>query len=137
MTEKDSPPDEGLSQVSIWAAELFNLLEQEFEHLKARDVSALEALQAPKTELLEQLSRVAQTLEGTTPKPQVWLDTQDTFYACGQAHLRNVKLMQRQLDAVKGALQALQGDAASNSMDLYDRMGQVSRRSGAWMYRTA
>jgi flagellar biosynthesis/type III secretory pathway chaperone len=41
--------------------------------------------------------------------------------------LRNIQLLQRQLQAVKGALQALQGESAT-TVDLYDRLGQVSRR---------
>lgn len=121
----------------VWVAELHRLLQTEFEELKSRNVSALEALQAPKSELLDHLNQVAQSLRNTDTKPTVWLEAQDLLEACGQAHLRNIKLMQRQLDAVRGALQALQGDAAASSMDLYDRLGQVSRRSGAWMYRSA
>jgi hypothetical protein len=41
--------------------------------------------------------------------------------------LRNIQLLQRQLQAVKGALQALQGESTA-TVDLYDRLGQVSRR---------
>jgi hypothetical protein len=41
--------------------------------------------------------------------------------------MRNIQLLQRQLQAVKGALQALQGETSA-SVDLYDRLGQVSRR---------
>jgi flagellar biosynthesis/type III secretory pathway chaperone len=49
---------------------------------------------------------------------------------CKQDHLRNIQLLQRQLQAVKGALQALQGESSA-TVDLYDRLGQVSRRHKA------
>ncbi len=126
-----------LAQAPALAARLQELLASEFEQLKLRDVTALEALQGPKTEVLSQLNQVAQLLVDLPTKPQQWLDVQSVLEACAQAHLRNVKLMQRQLDAVKGALQALQGDRTAASVDLYDRMGQVARRSGALMYQTA
>ena len=126
-----------LAQAPAWAASLQELLASEFEQLKLRDVGALEALQGPKTELLAQLNQVAQSLVDLPSKPKEWLDTQGLLEACAQAHLRNVKLMQRQLDAVRGALQALQGESTVASVDLYDRMGQVARRSGALMYQTA
>jgi len=126
-----------LAQVPAWVEQLGSLLDEEFEHLKRRDVQALETLHAPKTELLEQLSRVAAAVAAQEPKPEAWLAAQDKLQACGQAHFRNMNLMQRQLDAVRGALQALQGTPEASSVDLYDRMGQLSRRSGAWMYRLA
>jgi flagellar biosynthesis/type III secretory pathway chaperone len=55
---------------------------------------------------------------------------------CKQDHLRNIQLLQRQMQAVKGALQALQGESAV-SVDLYDRLGQVSRRQGVGAYLAA
>jgi flagellar biosynthesis/type III secretory pathway chaperone len=55
---------------------------------------------------------------------------------CKQDHLRNIQLLQRQLQAVKGALQALQGESAA-SVDLYDRLGQVSRRQGGVSFYAA
>lgn len=131
------PEADSLAHVPGLVAALQKLLETEFELLKSRDVAALEGLHSPKNELLEQLNQVASSLVGVDPKPQLWQDMQASLQACGQAHFRNMTLMQRQLDAVRGALQALQGDSAAVSVDLYDRMGQVSRRSGAWMYQLA
>jgi flagellar biosynthesis/type III secretory pathway chaperone len=56
---------------------------------------------------------------------------QESLQQSKQDHLRNIQLLQRQLQAVKGTLQALQGDSAP-SVDLYNRMGQIARRQGAW-----
>jgi sigma54-dependent transcription regulator len=44
--------------------------------------------------------------------------------------------MQRQLQAVRGALQALQGEEAA-AVDLYDRLGRMSRPQGNWSQHVA
>lgn len=118
------------------AARLTALLSQEFEALKARDVATLESLQDDKTAVLQRLATVAEWAAGQNPQPLAWQALQEGLQQCKQDHLRNVQLMQRQLEAVRGTLQSLQGESAP-TLDLYDRMGQVSRRSGAWGYHLA
>lgn len=118
------------------AQRLADLLAQEFELLKSRDMSGFEALQAERTPLLERLSWVAQWAAEQKPAPQFWQDLQPGLIQCKQDHLRNIQLLQRQLQAVKGALQALQGESAA-TVDLYDRLGQVSRRQGMAQYLDA
>lgn len=118
------------------AARLTALLGQEFEALKGRDVATLESLQDEKTAVLQRLAAVAEWASGENPPPAAWQQLQGGLQQCKQDHLRNVQLMQRQLEAVRGTLQSLQGESAP-TLDLYDRMGQVSRRSGAWGYHLA
>ena len=106
-------------------ARLTGLLDQEFEALKSRNLDALERLQEDKGQILTLLAGA----------PELGAERMDDavrrqLLDCQQAHLRNTQLMQRQLDAVRGALQALQGQEALASVDLYDRMGQMSRRAG-------
>jgi flagellar biosynthesis/type III secretory pathway chaperone len=137
MTDQAAHDTEQLAQLPAWVEQLEQLLAAEFESLKQRDVEGLEKLNPAKTDLLEKLSQVATSLQDLVIKPVAWADVQDRLQACSQAHFRNMNLMQRQLDAVRGALQALQGSEASVSVDLYDRMGQMARRSGAWMYQLA
>ena len=48
--------------------------------------------------------------------------------ACQQAHRRNETLVHHQLAAVRGALGALTADSALQSVEVYDRMGQMSAR---------
>ena len=108
------------------AARLAELLALEFEVLKSRDMNGFEALQAERIQILERLAWVAQWASAQNPAPAVWLDIQPGLQQCKQDHLRNIQLLQRQLQAVKGALQALQGES-NVSVDLYDRLGQVSR----------
>ena len=112
------------------AVRLAELLAQEFEVLKARDMAGFEALQEERMQILQRLSQVAQWAAGMDPVPALWQSLQADLLKCKEDHLRNMQLLQRQLQAVKGALQALQGESAA-TVDLYDRLGQVSRRHKA------
>lgn len=119
-----------LVQAPVDAARLAQLLAQEFEFLKTRDLTGFEALQEERSQLLQRLAQVAQWATGQDPVPTLWHNLQADLQQCKQDHLRNMQLLQRQLQAVKGALQALQGESTV-SVDLYDRLGQVSRRHSA------
>ena len=121
--------DAWLYQAPVDTARLAELLALEFEVLKARDMAGFEALQEERITILERLSQVAQWVAGQDPVPVAWQNLQADLLQCKQDHLRNIQLLQRQLQAVKGALQALQGESAA-TVDLYDRLGQVSRRRG-------
>ena len=116
-----------LAHAPVDAARLAELLAQEFEVLKARDMAGFEALQEERIQILQRLSQVAQWAAGLDPVPAQWQNLQADLLQCKQDHLRNMQLLQRQLQAVQGALQALQGESAA-TVDLYDRLGQVSRR---------
>ncbi len=129
-------PQAALAAASDDAARLDALLAAEFEALKARDLTAFESVQDEKTAVLQRLSVVAEWAAGQNPVPPVWQQLQQGLQQSKQDHLRNIQLMQRQLEAVRGTLQSLQGESAP-TLDLYDRMGQVSRRSGAWAYHLA
>lgn len=118
------------------AARLAALLQAEFEALKTRDLSAFDALQQERGEVLLRLAEVAGVASAQNPSPPWWEALQPGLSQCKQDHLRNIQLLQRQLHAVKGALQALQGETAV-SVDLYDRLGQVSRRQGIGAYLAA
>jgi flagellar biosynthesis/type III secretory pathway chaperone len=119
------------------AARLAEILGLEFEALKIRDLAAFEALQEEKNLLLQNLAQLAEWAAAQTPVPLPWQQVQDSLRQSKQDHLRNIQLLQRQLQAVKGALQALQGESAAPAVDLYDRMGQIARRPGAWGYQLA
>ncbi len=133
--------DTSWSKVSIDAAQedasrLGALLQLEFEALKSRDLSAFDALQLERGEVLTRLAQVADAVSAQDPVPAWWDALLPGLAQCKQDHLRNIQLLQRQMQAVKGALQALQGESAV-SVDLYDRLGQVSRRQGVGAYLAA
>jgi flagellar biosynthesis/type III secretory pathway chaperone len=133
----DEPSAElGLVNVEPLTQRLQALLALEFDALKARDLPRFEELQAEKNSVLEQLSALAQWATAQSPIPPAWQDQQEALRACREAHLRNIQLMQRQLQAVRGALQALQGEEAA-AVDLYDRLGRMSRPQGNWSQHVA
>lgn len=124
-----SMPESRLADAQPLTQRLQALLALEFEALSERDVPRFEALQAEKNSVLEQLAALAQWATSQTPVATAWEDLQEPLNACREAHLRNIQLMQRQLQAVRGALQALQGEEAA-TVDLYDRLGRMSRLQG-------
>lgn len=133
--------DASWSKASIDAAQedasrLGALLQLEFEALKSRDLPAFDALQAERGDVLTRLAQVADAVSTQVPVPDWWNAMLPGLAQCKQDHLRNIQLLQRQMQAVKGALQALQGESAV-SVDLYDRLGQVSRRHGVGAYLAA
>jgi len=132
----ESLPESGLEQAEPLTQRLQALLALEFEALKVRDLPKFEELQAEKNSVLEQLSALAQWATAQSPVPQVWENLQEMLLSCREAHLRNIQLMQRQLQAVRGALQALQGEQAA-AVDLYDRLGRMSRPQGTWSQHLA
>lgn len=119
--------DAAIASAPADAARLAELLALEFESLKTRDMVGFEALQVERNQVLLQLSSVAQWAAAQSPAPAFWQELQMGLLQCKNDHLRNIQLLQRQLQAVKGALQALQGESAV-TVDLYNRLGQVSRR---------
>lgn len=136
------PPSHETLQQSLQAApglaeRLAQCLTQEFEALKQRDLSAFEALQEPKAEVLEQLSELARWCSQIEPAPAAWQALREQLLQSRDDHLRNIQLLQRQLEAVRGALQALQGESTAPAVDLYDRSGLVSRRYAAWSHHLA
>jgi flagellar biosynthesis/type III secretory pathway chaperone len=124
-------PEAGLDHAEPLTQRLQALLALEFTALKERDLPQFEALQAEKNHVLERLSSIAHWATAQSPQPEVWSRLQAPLSECREAHLRNIQLMQRQLQAVHGALQALQGEQAA-TVDLYDRLGRMSRPQGNW-----
>jgi flagellar biosynthesis/type III secretory pathway chaperone len=99
---------------------LLLVLNQEFDALKVQDLAQFEALQADKATLLARL-------EGVSPD-EITEDVRDTLIQCRDAHRRNETLIQHQLMAIRGTLQSLTATHATETVDVYDRLGHV--RSG-------
>jgi flagellar biosynthesis/type III secretory pathway chaperone len=134
-------PEPSRAQAALLAApedaqRLAQILALEFDALKTRDLAAFELLQEEKNQALERLAALAAWASTQSPAPVLWQQLQEPLLQCKQDHMRNIQLLQRQLQAVRGTLQALQGDSAP-AVDLYDRMGQIARRQGAWGYHLA
>jgi flagellar biosynthesis/type III secretory pathway chaperone len=110
------------------ARSLLALLDEEFEALKRRDLERFESFQPVKIQLLNQLTaRVAEQ----PGREAMSSETQDLLRQARDAHRRNETLIQHQLAAIRGALQALTASAALQSVEVYDKLGHVqTRRSG-------
>jgi hypothetical protein len=110
------------------AHSLLALLEEEFEALKRRDLERFESFQPSKIQLLNELNaRVSAQPEGQGVPPQALA----LLRQARDAHRRNETLIQHQLAAIRGALQALTANATLQSVEVYDKLGHVqARRSG-------
>ena len=100
--------------------DLLLVLNQEFDALKIQDLAQFEGLQAGKATLLARL-------EGVSPE-SISQDVRDLLVQCRDAHRRNETLIQHQLVAIRGTLQSLTATHATETVDVYDRLGNV--RSG-------
>jgi len=110
------------------AEQLAQLLEQEFAALRSQDIDQFEQLQPVKNELLAEITRLAPPGTEIQSLPE-WQDFRATMVACRDAHRRNAVLMERKLEAIRGTLQSLRVNGESSSVEVYDRLGHISRFS--------
>jgi flagellar biosynthesis/type III secretory pathway chaperone len=125
-----------LDGAAVLTQRLQVMLELEFETLKSRDLTQFDELQTEKNEVLAKLDTLAKMAAGQSPVPRAWEALKPTLLSCREAHLRNIQLLQRQLEAVRNTLQALQGEQ-NPAIDLYDRLGRISRPQGNWSHHLA
>jgi len=118
-----------LEQALVLAQTLDDMLEQEFEHLKVQNLDAFEASQAAKNELLAQLAHLAgvHDAESADALGPEWDGFKDHMAHCRDMHRRNEVLIVRKIDAIRGALQSMQIEDPASSVEIYDRLGKVSR----------
>ncbi len=114
---------------------LHGILEKEFEALRAQDLDTFEGLQDEKLTIFQQLHH----LTGVgTPASRIDHPEWDCFKGlmteCRDLHRRNEVLINRKLDAIRGTLQTLRGSDPTASVEVYDRLGRVSRMRGGRGY---
>jgi flagellar biosynthesis/type III secretory pathway chaperone len=102
------------------------MLEQEFEALRTQQIDQFEQLQPVKAELLAEITRLAPPAADMQALPE-WQEFRDTMIQCRDLHRRNAVLMERKLEAIRGTLQSLRVDDDASSVEVYDRLGHVSR----------
>lgn len=118
-----------LEQALALAKTLEDMLEREFEQLKVQDLDAFEASQNTKNELLQQLAQLAgiQGPESADALGPEWDGFKEHMAHCRDMHRRNEVLIGRKIDAIRGALQSMQVQDPTSSVEIYDRLGKVSR----------
>jgi flagellar biosynthesis/type III secretory pathway chaperone len=108
------------------AIQLNQILSLEFDALKGQDLDRFEALQDSKNSLLAGLTSVCPNTEDLQKLPE-WDQLREDLLACRDAHRRNAVLIERKLDAIRGTLHSLRVGDSGSSVEVYDRLGQVSR----------
>ena len=118
-----------LEQALALAKTLEEMLEREFEQLKVQDLDAFEASQGTKNDLLQQLAQLAgiQGPDSADALGPEWDGFKAHMAHCRDMHRRNEVLIGRKVDAIRGALQSLQVQDPTSSVEIYDRLGKVSR----------
>jgi len=118
------------------ARELEQILEQEFQALQDQKLDSFESLQPGKSDLLAQLARLCPPADELQNQPQ-WSDLRESLVRGRDAHRRNAVLIERKLEAIRGALSSLQIDNPTASVEVYDRLGKVSRFNKGRGYQDA
>lgn len=121
------------------ALALQDLLEQEFEALRAQDLDAFEAMQVRKLEIFDTLHSLTgvDTPHSRLDNPE-WDSFKQLISACRDLHRRNEVLIVRKLDAIHGTLHTLMGNDHTASVEVYDRLGRMARvRRGGRGYEEA
>ena len=124
-----------LLEAVVSATKLHQLLNDEFEALKLQNLDLFEKIQKQKVEIIHGLSTFSPKKDASrVPETQIahpadaeWDELMDLMAACKELHLRNEILINRKLDATKGALQALHLEEPTSSVEVYDRLGKISR----------
>ena len=117
---------DSISYATKLADQLAQMLEQEFEALRTQQIDQFEQLQPVKAELLAEITRLAPPAADIQALPE-WQEFRDTMIQCRDLHRRNAVLMERKLEAIRGTLQSLRVDDEASSVEVYDRLGHVSR----------
>ena len=117
-----------IPQAQDLATQLSQILEREFEALRNQELDQFEQLQPVKNELLLEITRLAPNAEDVQTLPE-WQAFRQTMIECRDLHRRNTVLMDRKLEAIRGTLQSLRLQDASSSVEVYDRLGHISRFS--------
>ena len=130
----NEPHLDHLTQTVHKAQALKHLLDSEFAALKKQDLAAFETLQAQKLEILHFLSS-EELLEKITAHTDdqdkaaatvvIWDQVVALMSECRDLHRRNEILINHKLETIRGALKTIQSPDPLNSVEVYDRLGQL------------
>ncbi len=134
MVEPSEPDLHQRAQALV--LQLSQMLELEFDALKIQNLDEFERLQPVKNDLLSQLTQMAPSKEILEEDPQ-WGTWLEGIAACRDMHRRNAVLMERKLESIRGALDSLRLPGTGSGVEIYDRLGHVSRFSRGRGYNEA
>ena len=114
------------------AEKLLELLEREFEALKAQDLNSLELLQEKKNPLLNGLSSESiKKIVSSSDQSKEWIPFKALMTQCKESQRRNEILVTRRLDSIKSALNTLTGQNKEEELEMYDRLGKISQKKNS------
>ena len=119
---------EALHQAKELATQLAHILELEFQALREQELDQFEQLQPVKNDLLSAITALAPGAQELQQQPE-WQDFRETMVICRDFHRRNTLLMNRKLEAIRGTLDSLRLHDAASPVEVYDRLGSISRLS--------
>ena len=130
---KDTPDQS--KQISIQLETLEKILEQEFSVLKQQDMDAFDRLQPRKIALMEALGAdgviESITASDTSEKSQSSREEISSIKIlidrCHELHRRNEILINRKLEAVKGALASLREGSTTDDVEVYTKAGGLAK----------
>lgn len=130
-----SAPGADVASALAYGAALQGLLEKEFEALRAQELDRFESLQPEKLQIFEVLNQLVprDAPEQTLERPE-WQSFRALIANCRDLHRRNEVLISRKLDAIRSALTTLRGADPTASVEVYDRLGRMSRMRGGRGY---
>jgi flagellar biosynthesis/type III secretory pathway chaperone len=128
--------NQALHQAKEFATQLAHILELEFQALRDQALDQFEQLQLVKNQLLSEISALAPGAEDLQTLPE-WQDFREMMVICRDFHRRNALLMNRKLDAIRGTLDSLRLNDTASPVEVYDRLGLISRFSRHTAYSDA
>ena len=136
MTDIGKDVNQALQQAKEFATQLAHILELEFQALRDQALDQFEQLQLVKNQLLSEISALAPGAEDLQTLPE-WQDFREMMVICRDFHRRNALLMNRKLDAIRGTLDSLRLNDTASPVEVYDRLGLISRFSRHTAYSDA
>jgi flagellar biosynthesis/type III secretory pathway chaperone len=136
VTDIGKDVNQALHQAKEFATQLAHILELEFQALRDQALDQFEQLQLVKNQLLSEISALAPGAEELQTLPE-WQDFREMMVICRDFHRRNALLMNRKLDAIRGTLDSLRLNDTASPVEVYDRLGLISRFSRHTAYSDA
>jgi flagellar biosynthesis/type III secretory pathway chaperone len=136
VTDIGKDVNQALHQAKEFATQLAHILELEFQALRDQALDQFEQLQLVKNQLLSEISALAPGAEELQTLPE-WQDFREMMAICRDFHRRNALLMNRKLDAIRGTLDSLRLNDTASPVEVYDRLGLISRFSRHTAYSDA
>ena len=123
------------TQISIQLETLEKILEQEFSALKQQDMDSFDRLQPRKIAIMEALGAdgviesitASDTSEGPQTSQEEVSSIKILIDRCHELHRRNEILINRKLEAVKGALASLREGSATDDVEVYTKAGGLAK----------